>query len=341
MSEPQAADESPAPSDTAKDAAPKDAPGPSEKQPWGRPVLLFVLTLISTTWVGAEAHNIDLIDVATRQGFNVAFTDFLRGWEFSIPLMTILVAHELGHYLAGRIHHVDISPPQFIPMPLSMLGTMGAVIGIDRIDKRNALLDIGAAGPLAGFAVALPLFIFGVIQSPILPVAPGGAFIIEGHSILYELVVYALKGAIPEGFDIFLTPTAFAAWAGFLVTMINLIPSGQLDGGHIAYALFGPAQNRYSRIIRNTLPFIALATSGWFAFAAWSAGSSWERIQEEAQAGASWVLWFVVLNVMAYWGERDHPPTEDGALSPKRRLVAVGTLFLFVLLFMPAWARHA
>lgn len=333
--------ESPAPTEVATDAEAKESQGPPEKEPWGRAALLLVLTLISTTWVGAEANDVSLIDLATSQGLSVAFTAFLRGWEFSIPLMTILLAHELGHYIAGRIHGVDISPPQFIPMPLSMLGTMGAVIGIDQIEKRNALLDVGAAGPLAGFAVALPLFIVGVIQSPILPVATGGAFILEGHSILYELVVYALKGPIPEGFDIFLTPTAFAAWAGFLVTMINLIPSGQLDGGHIAYALFGPAQNRYGRIVRNTLPFVALATSAWFAFAAWSAGSSWERIQDEAQAGAPWMLWFVVLNAMIYWGDRNHPATEEGELSPKRRLVAIGTLVLFVLLFMPAWARHA
>jgi len=237
-------------------------------------VLLFVLTLISTTWVGAESLGANIIDVATNDGLASALTAFLHGWEFSIPLMTILLAHELGHYIAGRIHGVDISPPYFIPMPLSMLGTMGAVIGMgDRIEKRNALLDIGAAGPLAGLVFALPLFIFGIVQSPIQPIQSGGGYLLEGHSILYEILLYALKAPIPAGMDIFLTPTAFAAWAGLLVTMINLIPVGQLDGGHIAYALFGPAQNRYGRVVRNLLPVIAISTSAWFALAAWRAGS--------------------------------------------------------------------
>ena len=309
---------------------------------WQRPALLFILTLISTTWVGAEMEGLDLIDIGTRQGLAAGFTSFLRGWPFSIPLMTILLAHELGHYIAGRIHDVDISLPHFIPMPLSMLGTMGAVIGMGgRIETRNALLDVGASGPLAGLCFALPLLIFGIAQSPIQPVEVGGAYLLEGHSILYETLLYLLKGPIPAGYDIFLTPTAFAAWAGLLVTMINLIPVGQLDGGHIAYALFGPAQNRYGRIVRNMLPVIAISTSAWLAFAAWRAGSSWERISSEAQGGIHWMVWFIVLLVMARFSGSDHPPTNEGELSPRRRIIAIGTLEIFVLIFMPAWVRSA
>lgn len=324
----------------ASDAEPKRPP-PAELVRWRRPIVLFVLTLISTTWVGAEYGGINVLDLASREGLPRAFTAFLSGWEFSIPLMTILLAHELGHYIAGRIHKVDISPPHFIPMPLSMLGTMGAVIGMgDRIEKRNALLDVGAAGPLAGMAFALPLLVLGIAQSPIAAVDPSGSYLLEGHSILYELMLYALKGPIPAGFDIFLTPTAFAAWAGLLVTMINLIPTGQLDGGHIAYALFGPAQNRYGRIVRGALPLIAIATSSWLALAAWLVGSSWERIGTEATGGAHWMLWFIVLTVMGRWSGSDHPPTDEGELSPKRRLVAIGTLILFVLIFMPVWVRQ-
>ena len=153
-----------------------------------------------------------------------SLTELQTGWVFSVPLMAILLAHEFGHFFAGRYHRVDVSPPYFIPIPFFLLGTLGAVIQIrERIRSRNALLDIGAAGPLAGLAVALPVIIYGIATSPVEPL-PEGPYMLEGRSLLYLGLLSWLKGPIPEGYDIMLTPTALAGWAGLLVTMINLLP---------------------------------------------------------------------------------------------------------------------
>ena len=315
----------------------------SHEHRWGTPILLFVLTLISTTWVGAEMHGVDLVARFGSDGPAAALLSFTRGWDFSVPLMSILLAHELGHYVAGRIHHVDISPPYFIPMPvLSMLGTMGAVIRMrGRIPRRDALLDVGASGPLAGFIVTIPILMFGIVQSPIEAVPTSGNFILEGHSLLYIAMLFALKGPIPEGMDIMLTPTAFAAWAGLLVTMINLVPVGQLDGGHIAYALLGPKQDRYGRIVRFSLPWVAILTASALAFPVWRSGAGWEQIAEAASGGIHWLVWFGMLSLLARIAGDGHPPTDDDVLSPGRRMVAVATLVLFLVLFMPWWVRSA
>ncbi|MCA9543650.1 MAG: site-2 protease family protein, partial [Myxococcales bacterium] len=203
---------------------------PETLRRWLLPLGLILLTFLSTLYVGAGMQGVEVNSVGA----------LLSGWTFSVPLMAILLAHEFGHYIAGRIHGVSISPPYFIPMPLVLLGTFGAVIRMrGRIRSRHALLDVGASGPLAGLAVALPVLAYGMWTSNIEPLPESGSFIIEGRSILYLGFLYALKGPIPEGHDIMLSPTAFAGWAGLLVTMINLIPVGQLDGGHVAYALFG------------------------------------------------------------------------------------------------------
>jgi membrane-associated protease RseP (regulator of RpoE activity) len=322
------------------EAAQEDA---AREHRWGVPVLLFALTLLSTTWVGAEMHGLDLVETFSTEGPLRALLAFLRGWDFSVPLMSILLAHELGHYIAGRIHRVDISPPYFIPMPvLSMLGTMGAVIRMQgRIPRRDALLDVGASGPLAGFFVTIPILVFGILQSPIEAIPTSGNFILEGHSLLYVGMLYALKGPIPEGMDIMLTPTAFAAWAGLLVTMINLVPVGQLDGGHIAYALIGPSQDRYGRIVRFSLPVIALVTASALAFPVWRSGATWMQTLEAASGGIHWLVWFGMLSLLARLSGDGHPPTDDDVLSRGRRIVAIATLALFIVLFMPWWVRAA
>ena len=146
----------------------------------------------------------------------------------------------------------------FIPVPFFLLGTMGAVIQIrERIRSRNALLDIGAAGPLAGMVVAVPIVAYGIAASPVEPL-PDANYMIEGRSLLYLAMLHGIKGEIPAGYDIMLTPTALAGWAGLLVTMINLLPFGQLDGGHVAYALWGPRQDRVSQIVIRLLPVLAV-----------------------------------------------------------------------------------
>ncbi|GAB4110482.1 MAG: site-2 protease family protein [Sandaracinaceae bacterium] len=305
----------------------------------GHPVVLFVLTLLTTAWVGAGMHGVDAL-AAFDGGLRAGLEALLIGWDFAIPLMSILLAHELGHYVAGRLHRVDISPPYFIPMPLSLLGTMGAVIRMrGRIADRDALLDVGAAGPLAGLAITIPVLVHGIATSPVEPLPEAGSFIIEGRSLLYLGLLYALKGPIPEGHDIMLSPTAFAGWAGLLVTMINLIPVGQLDGGHIAYALLGPRQNRVARVVRLSLPWIALATGAALGIPAMLAGRPSGEVMSEWASGMHWIVWFVVLTVLGRATGHDHPPTDGGPLSPARRWIAIGTLTMFVLLFMPWWVR--
>ncbi|MBN8611999.1 MAG: site-2 protease family protein [Deltaproteobacteria bacterium] len=306
---------------------------------WRTPILLFLATLITTSFVGAEMHGLDPIeafDLGPGQGLRA----WMAGWDFALPLMSILLAHELGHYVAGRLHRVDISPPYFIPMPLSLLGTMGAVIRMrGRIARRDALLDVGASGPLAGLAITLPVLIYGIATSPVEPLPESGSFIVEGRSLLYVGLLYALKGPIPEGHDIMLSATAFAGWAGLLVTMINLVPVGQLDGGHIAYALFGKDQDRYARMIRFALPAIALVTGAAYGVPALLAARPWAEVITEWMSGLHWMVWFVVLTMLARLTGHEHPPTDDDSLSPTRRLVAIGTLVTFVLLFMPWWVR--
>ena len=291
-------------------------------------VALFVLTFLSTTYVGA-------------QNSGLAAASFWDGLQYSVPLMSILLCHELGHYIAARIHRVPASPPFFVPMPLPPLGTMGAVILMSgRIARRNALLDIGAAGPLAGMAVALPVLIYGISTSAVGPLPEDGGYLAEGHSLLYAGLLWLIKGPIPQGHDIQLTGTAFAGWTGLLVTMINLIPAGQLDGGHVAYALFGERQEHFSRRVRASLLPIAACVSLYYGLSAYAEGVRGGNLAEAFAPGAHWAVWWLLLSFIVGRGKREHPQTDDDTLSPRRRQLAWATLALFVALFMPAWLRE-
>jgi membrane-associated protease RseP (regulator of RpoE activity) len=300
------------------------------KTQWRLPLVLIALTFLSTFYVGAF-HELDR--------FPTTAEELLAGWVFSIPLMAIFLAHEFGHFFAGRYHRIDVSPPYFIPLPL-FLGTLGAVIQIrERIRSRNALLDIGAAGPLAGMAVAIPVLIYGIATSPVRPL-PETGYLMEGRSLLYLAVLYGLKGPIAEGYDVSLTPTALAGWAGLLITMINLLPFGQLDGGHVAYALLGRRQNRISRIILRLLPLVAVLVGIAYAMPSYLEGARGAQLGLEARAGIHWLMWAIVLWFLTRATGPDHPPTEDTVLSPARQVVGWLTLSLFVLLFMPSWIRE-
>ncbi len=290
---------------------------------------LFALTFASMLYVGCIWANVDpLAD---------GLLSIWRGWPFAVPLMAILLSHELGHYFAARRHHVDVSPPYFIPMPFTLIGTFGAVIRMrSPIESRDALLDIGAAGPLAGFVVTLPVLIYGLAISPVERLDPNVHYLVEGRSLLYSGLIYALKGPIADGFDILLSPTALAGWAGLLVTMINLVPVGQLDGGHVAYALFGPRQDQYSRRVLHGLLVLALLISGGAMLSAWHHSQS---ISSAAFAGLNWGIWWLILSLMMR-ANAGHPPTAPSELTSIRRIVAWGTLALFVLLFMPTWIRE-
>jgi membrane-associated protease RseP (regulator of RpoE activity) len=297
---------------------------------WGLPLILMALTFVSTFYVGARMV---LKEPPT------SLTELQAGWVFSIPLMAILLAHEFGHFFAGKYHHVDVSPPYFIPVPFFLLGTLGAVIQIrERIRSRNALLDIGAAGPIAGMAIAVPVIIYGIATSPIQPL-PDANYMLEGRSLLYAGLLSWLKGPIPSGYDIMLTPTALAGWAGLLITMINLLPFGQLDGGHVSYALLGPRQDRLSRYLLRVLPILAIIVSAAYGIPSYLAGVRGDQLVYDVTAGMHWLVWAFVLWALTRATGPNHPPTEDAEVSPRRRVVGWITLSLFVLLFMPSWIR--
>ena len=295
---------------------------------WLLPALLFLLTLLSTLYAGSRMLVSELKPSPS----------LWEGWVFALPMMAILFAHEMGHYIAGRVHGVDISLPYFIPVPFFLFGTMGAVIRMrEQIRSRNVLFDVGASGPYAGLAVTLPVLVVGLLQSPIAKL-PSEGYLLEGQSLLYAALRWSVKGPIPEGYDVMLNPCALAGWAGLLVTMINLLPVGQLDGGHVAYAWLGSRQNRISEQVRRALPKLALLIGVFYALAAYLRGARFELWLRELSAGVQWLIWAAFLWLMVRGG-KEHPPTSPGELSPLRRRLAGATALLFALLFMPSWMR--
>lgn len=302
-------------------------------------VAMFLLTLVSVMLAGVEAPaNTPIPETLTGQ-IKFMFANLFSGWPFAVALLSILLAHEFGHYITGRLHKVDVSLPFFIPLPFSILGTMGAFINMREIPRnKRDLLDIGIAGPLAGLIVAIPVLFIGLSLSSLDTIAwPGsgtGSYL-EGNSILYLLAKYLVfgqllpapqsYGSLPPllywllyfftgspapygGTDVFIHPVALAGWAGLLVTALNLIPAGQLDGGHVLYTLFG---NR----LRKTLPFIigALGVMGIF----WSV----------------WWLWAVIL--LIFGRVHAEPLDQITELDPRRKALAWLTIVIFLLTFSP------
>lgn len=290
------------------------------------PALLFTLTCASVLWTGATQ---------VMQRPPMTLHELALGWVYAVPVMAILLCHEFGHYIAARIHRVPASLPFFLPLPvISPFGTLGAVIGMpERIRSRNALLDIGAAGPIAGLCVALPVLAYGLTLSPVGAISDG-YYIQEGQSLLYWLLKRIVKGPIPEGHDVLLHPTAWAGWVGLFVTMINLLPWGQLDGGHIAFALLGPVQNRVARAVRRGVLVFFVYNLATFVVPV-LLGSSQMPLAVAIGNSSTWLVWFLLLGLLGRSMGHEHPPFEPGPLSPARRRVAVACLALFVLLFMP------
>lgn len=301
---------------------------------WRVNVALFLATVASVFYAG---------QFWTNQPNANAWQQLLSGWTFAVPLLLILLAHEFGHYIAARLHKVPASLPYFLPLPamLSPFGTLGAVIIMpDRIKTRRALLDIGAAGPLAGMLVAVPAMLYGLSLSAV-QVKSEGAYIQEGQSLLYWFLKYVVHGAIPAGHDVFLHPTALAAWVGLLVTFLNLLPVGQLDGGHVAYALLGERQNGWSKrlllvpwllvaynLARYVMPIVERGFEIGFGLLT---SEDWNP----ASAATPWVVSGLLLILLGRLSGGGHPPVEDSELGSKRRLVGWFTLALFILLFMP------
>ena len=284
-------------------------------------LLLFILTLLTTTAVGAGlAYNFqhnrpafsgeDLFVIAE---ILARPSRLLDGLPFSLVLMAILLAHEMGHYLACLYYRVDASLPYFIPAP-TLIGTLGAFIRIrSPIYTRRALFDIGIAGPLAGFALVLPAFAVGLAWSKVIPGIAERGELIFGVPAIEALLRAAIFPGIPAE-DVYLHPVARAAWVGVLATALNLLPIGQLDGGHILYAVAG----RYHRLL-SRLFVLSLIPLGLFY-------------------SNSWLLWALIL---FFLGLR-HPSIYDpNPLSPRRRRLAILALVIFLLSFSVTPVRLA
>ena len=248
--------------------------------------------------------------------------------------MSILLVHEFGHFIAARIHGVPASLPFFIPLPfIGLAGTIGAIVAM-RGRSARATHCSTSAHPAARRSRGGDPLIVGLSLSTVGP-ALTGSYMQEGQSLLYMALKQIVLGPIPEGQDVFLHPTALAGWfQRLLVTMLNLVPWGQLDGGHIAYALFGPSQNRIARWVRWGLFPSSRLQRGDYRVAG-GPGRSQMPWSLAISNCVSWLAWFGVLSLIGKLAGKEHPPTERGELSPGRRVVAWFSLAVFVLLFMP------
>ncbi len=278
---------------------------------WKLNAVLFVATVLSLLYVGATGEIGNLSSVG----------QLLIGWPYALGVILILGTHEFGHYFAARYHKVAVSLPYFIPLPLpATLGTLGAFIQLrEPMRNRKVLLDVGAAGPLAGLIVAIPILLIGLKTSPLLssPVldvfmlkSQSVSYVLEGNSILYALAKIVTFGHfVPDGMrDVFINQLAQAGWTGLLVTALNLIPVGQLDGGHALYSLIG---ERARVLFYPALIILALLATVY----------------------TGWVIWLILLFAL---GRLYATPLDMiTPLNPGRRAVAVITLIVFVLVFMP------
>jgi membrane-associated protease RseP (regulator of RpoE activity) len=287
--------------------------------------LLFLATFFTATtlgsvwWVGSRTELSTTLSLwLAPQTISTVWTDstyLLNGLAFSIPLLTILLSHELGHYVLCRRYGLPSTPPYFLPAPFA-LGTLGAFIRIKApIRDKRQLLDIGAGGPIAGFVVLLPFLVFGIAHSQITVLVPADPEIANavllrpGHSLLIEALTRLFHGSLEQNEILNLHPFALAAWFGLLATSLNLLPMGQLDGGHIAYAALGARRQLW------------LAAPAWLALAA--CGFAW----------TGWFLWCVVVVILRL----RHPPVLDETteLDSRRRTVALIAAILFLVSFMP------
>ena len=269
------------------------------------PIALAVATVISVLFT-----YVILWEVPDPTWTNV-LRNLHKGWAFTLSLLSILLAHELGHYFTARHFGVAVTLPYLIPFPLSPFGTMGAVIRMkDLPPSKRAMMLIGAAGPLAGLVVAIPVLILGLSLSEVGPLPAEGAYMMEGNSILYALLKRAVLGHwLPSGGeDVLLHPVALAGWGGLLVTAFNLIPAGQLDGGHVAYVLFGSKTRYLTWAIIAILLVLGIWWQGWF-------------------------LWAVLIFLFS---RRQVGPLDDiSPLTWSEMALAASLLVLFVLLFTP------
>ncbi|HEY6971862.1 MAG TPA: site-2 protease family protein [Candidatus Angelobacter sp.] len=279
----------------------------SEKPKWALHWLLFFATVATTTWAGALHAGVNLLQEPGR---------FAVGLPYSLGLLLILGSHELGHYFTAKAHGIRVTPPYFIPVPFA-LGTFGAFIKIKSITpNRRALFDVAVAGPLAGLVFAIPALLIGLHFSQVIPGnAPSGlghAGVSVGSSVLLAcLANISLGASVLEGNHLLLHPLAFAGWLGLIVTALNLLPIGQLDGGHMSHALFG------SRNARG-ISMVAMACLFLLALFVWPGLMFW-----------AFIVFFIA-------GTRDAPAANDlTPVGPSRRALGYFTFLLLLLIIVP------
>lgn len=268
---------------------------------------LFVLTVVTTTWAGAAHQGVDLLREPAR---------FAVGLPYALGLLAILGVHELGHYFTAKKHGIRVTPPYFIPVPFA-LGTFGAFIQMrSLVENRRALFDVAVAGPLAGLVVAIPTLLVGLRLSQIIPAGTpveshlmGGTSV--GSSILFAVLArLSLGDALQYGHILRLHPLAFAGWLGLFVTALNLLPIGQLDGGHIARAMFG---NR----VGQTISSVAMWTLILLALFVWP----------------GLFMWAIIIFFIA---GRSMPPLNDVTpITPGRRWLGYVTFLILLLIIAP------
>lgn len=263
-------------------------------------IVLFILTVVSTMFAGSF--------LAQGNPF-IRLEDIWLGMPFSFTLLAIIGCHEFGHYFMCRRHGVAATLPYFIPAPPPFLiGTFGALIRIRApITNNKALFDIGAAGPIAGIVIAIPAIFFGLEHSQVVESEPT-AFLTLGEPLIWKVISSRILETVPEGFDVILHPVAFAGWVGLVVTALNLLPIGQLDGGHIAYALIGEKQGLLGYTAFFALFILALFWYGWLLFI-----------------------------IMSMFIKIKHPAgrTVLKPLDPKRKIIGLTCLILLVVCFIP------
>lgn len=299
---------------------------------WWLHLLLFVLTLFTTHMAGAlmagfdplATHLLELGPIWIPYPTGISWSELGRGWTFAIPFTGILLLHEMGHYLTARRHRVPVTPPFFIPFPAywSIVGSLGAFIRIrGPLVRRSVLLDVGAAGPLASFVVSIPVVVVGLalsepatgaatLATPYVVPFAGQAIWVGNGALFHALAWLSLPEALGSQ-PIVLHPVAFAGWLGLFLTALNLLPMGQLDGGHVLYALAGRRQHRAGRLFLLSLLPLGFLWWGWWVWA---------------------VAAFLVNR-----GRVRHPPVLQDAvpLGGVRRAVAWGCIVIFLLTFVP------
>ncbi len=279
-----------------------------------RHAALFALTVFTTTYTGGLHYESFVTGLGTRDVDLTAVEALMNGLWYSGTILLILGFHEFGHYFACRYYDVDASLPFFLPAPLPLTGTLGAFIRIrEPIPDKRMLFDIGIAGPIAGFVVAVPALLVGLAMSNVVELEPSPNLLSLGEPLLFRGAAQLFFGSQPDHLSINLHPVGFAAWFGLLATALNLFPIGQLDGGHVSYAVLG----RRSSWVTLGMVGVAIVLT-YFSM--------------------SWVVWTTLMIVMLFVFGRHHPRThdEDVPLDRGRVMLAVFALVMFVVCFTPA-----